>query len=124
MLPLNPDNLLNFSNADVDLLLAALYDFTEADFSAIWNKKRCRENRKIAFQIIRKLESRETNLHGGEIKLIYFALCSFEEYLSVLKDSNQLAAEQESILHLLPYMQERFTAVMEHFGIGYLNRDG
>ena len=124
MLPLNPDNLLNFSNADVDLLLAALYDFTEADFSAIWNKKRCRENRKIAFQIIRKLESRETNLHDGEIKLIYVALCFFEEYLVGLMDSNQLASEQESILHLLPYMQERFAAIMEHHGIVQPDRDG
>ena len=124
MLPLNPQNLLNFSNADVDLLLAALYDFAEADFSAIWNKKRCKENRKIAFQIIRKFESRKTNLHDGEIKLIYVALCSFEEYLEELKISNQLDSDQTRLLHLLPYMRESFAAIMEFHGIVQPDNDG
>ena len=115
MPPLNPKNLLHFSSSDVDVVLAALYSFVESDFSSIWNRKKCRQNKQMAERIIHKFENRDSDFKSGEIELTFVALGFLGDYLEGLPD-DEFTPEFRQIASLLPHVQDRFIAIMNSYG--------
>ena len=123
MLPLNPQTMMKFSSSDVDVILAALYDFVETDFSEIWSKKQCCENRQIALRVIKKFENKDTDFTIGEIELSHVALCFLGEYLECLPE-NELTSSQKQLIALFPYVQSKLTAILDCFSRVKLDSDG
>ena len=115
MLPLNPEKLFSFSSPEIDVVLAALYSFVKSDFSAIWSRKKCRQNKQIAERIIRKFENHATDFKLSEIKLTFVALGFLGDYLEKLPDE-EFTSEFRQIAALLPHVEERFIAIMNSYG--------
>ncbi len=116
MLPLNPEKLFCFSSSEIDVVLAALHGFVKSDFSAIWSKKKCRQNKRIAEHIIHKFENHTTDFKSGEIELTFVALGFLGDYLEELPDE-EFTPEFRQIAALLPYVEERFIAIMNSYGL-------